>query len=73
MKTQRKKIDLEKYYEEFLNTNFDPLVILEIEYQLGSSLKKIDYIHFRTACLDYLDSQIKDGIWVEIDGEVYEQ
>lgn len=74
MKTQKKKIDLEKYYEELLNNECPPIVIFDkYKYLVGYTLKIIDPILFRTASLDFLDSMILDGQWVEIDGEVYEK
>lgn len=74
MKTQKKKIDLEKYYEEFLNDNYPPIIIFEkYKYLLGTTLYKFDYTLFVQASLDFQDSMLKDEQWVEIDGEVYEK
>lgn len=65
--------DIDIYFKTFLNNNFPELIVFDkYKFPFGDVLHAVDEVIFRTACLDYLDSLIKDGSVIYKNGEYYE-
>ncbi len=66
------KIDVEKYTEEQINDSFDKVVLLSrYEYNQGTLIKELDKPLFRLCVLNTIDQQVKEGHWIEKDGDYY--
>lgn len=65
-------IDIEKEYQEMLNDNYPVVDVAGYEFLAGDALAKLDPVALRCGAVDYADSMLQDGVWVEgDDGEYY--
>lgn len=69
---KKTKLDVEKYTLEMLNSSFEKIVLLgRYKYPQGNVIKVMDQILF-TQCMNELtDSMVRDGFWIEENGEFY--
>lgn len=66
-------IDTEKHAQNFMNDNLPQIEIFRFKYNAGDVLKVIDPVAFSLVEQDELQGFLKDGIWIEIDGEVFDK
>lgn len=58
--------EVEDIVEELLNDSYDEVDLCGYVWDSGSLLRQVDPIAFREVVLDYINSQIEDGEWVEL-------
>lgn len=66
-------VDIEKHAKEFMNDNLPQIEIFRFKYSAGDVLKAIDPVAFSLVEQDELQGFLRDGIWIEIDGEVFDK
>ena len=66
-------VDTEKHAKEFMNDNLSQIEIFRFKYNAGDVLKAIDPVAFSLVEQDELQGFLRDGIWIEIDGEIFDK
>ena len=57
--------ELESVYGDLLDEVYGVVVIAGIEYDTSAALRDVDPTAFRCGFLDWLDSEIRDGVYFE--------
>lgn len=68
--------EMEERCEQQINDCYEPVTILQHEYEHGTVLRQVDPILFRQCVLDYIDGEISEGRVKEIEtkhGIAYEE
>ena len=60
-------------YDEMLDECFGVVSVAGISYDTSNLLKSTDPITYRCGFNDWLDAEITDGRYEEIDGKIYEK
>lgn len=55
------EIELEKDFNDFIDDSYEPVKILNYEYNPSRALERVDSIAYRRAFLEWLDREITEG------------
>ena len=64
-------IDVETAYREVLADLYGMIDVCGYQMSAGAVLYEMDNTAFRCGCNDWIDSQVSDNAWYELDGEYY--
>jgi hypothetical protein len=70
--SNKKPIDVESDYDNYLDSCYPEVSVADLKYTTSMVLKQIDPTAYRCGLCDYIDSQCKDRIWVEINDKYYD-
>lgn len=71
IESELNQVDTEEAYRDFLDECYGMVDVAGLSYQTSQVLEEIDPTAFRCGHNDWLDSELKDGIYTEVNGEYY--
>lgn len=74
IKTELEAVDTEQAYRDFLNECYPDCDICGMSFRGRSAelLEELDNTAFRTGYNDWLDGELRDNRWIDVDGEYYD-
>lgn len=71
IESELNQVDTEEAYRDFLDECYGMVDVAGLSYQTSQVLEEIDPIAFRCGHNDWLDGEVTNGIYTEVNGEYY--